>query len=342
MKALYLAMMILTAPPVDARSPLDVALERATVCRAALDLECAETELTAACALASAAGTPNATQVRVWAMTAEVALGLRRDSADGALRQLLELEPAWEAASWPPEWRARLDAVRRTLPDRLPPSLQLIPAGAVYRGQSVTIEVHAADPSGAANVTVFWVSPGNADATPIPLVTANGRLYRGAFPAGATDTETLTFWIEGADQHGNVARLGGPGAATLSIPVLPPGPAPMGGPTVVETPYYETWWFWTATPWAAPLSSRERASSRGRSSMTMRTGLRAPHANLETCGLRSGGRGRQGSRRKASAALGCSLLSLAHPDRPQDIDASLSGPHLPSHDRHASPRLHLP
>lgn len=149
--------------------------------------------------------------------------------------------------------RAPRRGTARTLPDRLPPKLQLIPLGVVHRGQPVTIDVSASDPSGVARVTVFWVAAANADATSIPLVTANGRLFRGALPAGATAAETLTFWIEGADQHGNVARLGGPGVATLSILVLPPEPAPLDGPTVVETPSYETWWFWTATLGGAAL-----------------------------------------------------------------------------------------
>ena len=228
---LTLPMAWLTALAMGASPALD-ALERARVCWAALDVECADKALADARA-APEALTPSE-RLDLWRLTAEVALtGDRRPEALDALQHALALDPHF-APAWSPAWNAVLADARRLAPDRLPPELTVHPPTLARPGKPLAFEVAAVDPSGVHAVTLFVQGPSGEVA--IALQTADSEHWRGEIPKGLVRTPDLRLRVEATDRAGNPPATW-PANGLAVVPVS----APEAGPPVTER-----WWFWTA------------------------------------------------------------------------------------------------
>jgi len=216
-----------------APSPDDLAtqLDRARVCWAALDPECAEAALLEVRARASEL----APQLKIEALrlSAEVALATdRTGDAQMHLLALLELEPRFLPAAWPGPWLNALGRARAAAPDRLPPELSVTLPAEVRPKSSVAIEVHAHDPGGIARCELVL-----ADSTRIVLVSADGVVFRGEIPTAVVRVPEVLVRIEVSDRAGNLASWPAQGAHRLVV--SPP-------PVVKAPPLTSRWWFWTA------------------------------------------------------------------------------------------------
>jgi hypothetical protein len=232
------ALVVLAAPPAGgAGLDAPARLERARVCRAALDFACAEEELAAA--RAGLGDLPPEVRVEVLVLSAETALSTgRRADAEAHLRGLLDLRPDWvpAAGSWPSGWVAALERVRDSLPDRLPPSLDANLPGDACAGRSAVVGVRARDRSGMGPVVLVLPGP---PPVRIPMTTSDGETWTATVPAERVAEPGVPFWIEAFDLAGNgPATWGGPDRPRT----LPVGPVPARP----SRPLVRQWWFWTA------------------------------------------------------------------------------------------------
>lgn len=224
--------------------PTDAAarLERARVCWAALDPECAEADL----AVLRARLDPLAPEARVevWRLSAEIALaGERPDEAQRHLLALLELDPRFAPAAWPEPWRKALEAARRAGPDRLPPELAVtLPAESIVKA-AIPVEVRAHDPGGIARCElVVLEAAGPGERLRVALLAADGLVFVGQIPRDLVRAPGVVVRVEAVDRAGNVACWPvGDGCSGVghTIPVTPP-------PLLKSPPITSRWWFWTA------------------------------------------------------------------------------------------------
>ena len=213
---------------------------RAAVCQAALDLECAEAAVAPWTTLEVLAPLPPALRLALATRAAEIALALSSDAADPRLTVLLTFSPAAEGLGWPPAWRARLEAVRRALPDVLAPTLRALPAEA-RSGQPAMITVEVTDGGGVLSVRLFLRDP-DGPARSYRLASQDGLRFLGEIPSELVVEPEVGFWVEAEDRAGNIGRLGSEASPqSLAVTAAP------------EPPVTETWWFWTATIGGAAL-----------------------------------------------------------------------------------------
>jgi len=228
------AALLLLAPPglppvaPEPTPPAETPLERALLCWAALDAECAEAALVIV--RADLAALPPVDRVAALALSAEVALSADRgQAAREHLRAALELDPAL-APVWPDAWLAVLAEVRRMLPDRLPPTLRIeLPAPLVPK-RAARVHVHASDPSGVGRVVV------RVAGRELVCATTDGELWQTELPRDIVKLPDVILETVAADRLGNEA------SRVDVVPVAPPAPRP-GEAT---PPLTSRWWFWTA------------------------------------------------------------------------------------------------
>jgi hypothetical protein len=272
-KAVVPLLLVLVAASVNAAPPTPKErLERARVCMAALDFDCAEAELREArAALATLAG-PEAVDVLRLSAEAAFATG-RKEAAASHVETLLGIAPDFEpgAKAWPPVWREVLQRLRAALPDRAVPELEVEAPGSAPAGRDLELKVRATDPSGVGGVTI------HVDGTPprpIPLATADGRTWTGVVPGPLVAEPGLDLWITAFDLKGNgPAEWGTPGSPRR-IPVSPvPSRPPAERPSILTR-----WWFWTAVGVVAAgtgvgiwLLARNRGSDKGPTGQTSGT-----------------------------------------------------------------------
>ncbi len=212
-------------------------LERARVCLAALDLECASREAEALATQVQGLD-PKARQEALRVIS-EVRLATgRKAEALQSLVSLLDLAPDWSPpeGAWPPAWLEVLDQARRLAPDRLPPAIHGLEWDPPTPGRPLTVRVLAEDPSGVGGVSVHRAIPGSA---PVSLATTDGRTWTGILPPEWVEPPEVRLYVEARDTLGNgPSRLGSPDAPrTVPVP-WPPAPP--------SRPVLEQWWFWTA------------------------------------------------------------------------------------------------
>ncbi len=222
------------APPA-----IDRHLERARVCLAALDYECADAELAEARAL-TATATSEQKIATLWA-SAELSLALGESrAADQHLDGLVAASPAATAPkAWPSAWQAALQRAHERAPDRSPPTLTPRTSETeVVAGEDTVLEVDASDKSGVARVRAFVV--GANGVTELPMVTGDSLRWRATIAGSDVMPPVVRYWIEATDRAGNgPARLGSQ-ARPLELPVRDI-PVAHGDDSILET-----WWFWTA------------------------------------------------------------------------------------------------
>ncbi len=224
-------------------------LERARVCYAALDLDCAAREAEALGAGIEAL--PFVDRPAAWRLVAEIRLATgRKAEALDALVSLLDLVPDWSPpeGAWPPAWLQVLDQARRLAPDRLAPAIRGVEVGPAVAGRPLEVRVVAEDPSGVGSVTVVVVPERPEGGTPVgsvepagwpsvALTTRDGRTWTGTVAAEWVQPPEVRFFVEARDALGNgPARLGTP-RSPRTWPVSPP-------PRPPSIPAYERWWFW--------------------------------------------------------------------------------------------------
>ena len=214
-------------------------LERARVCSAALDFDCAARELEA---LRLEDLTPE-DRVEALRLHAETCLALNRlDEAERHLLSLLEIRPDWspQAGSWPPKWLDVLEKARRLAPDRLPPVIRGVEVSDAVEGEPVEFRVFIEDPSGVGGATLS-VLPG---APPIRLKTTDGRTWVGVVPGEWVRAPALAYSIEAVDTLGNgPVRVGSEEAREIPVAARPAAP----------TPVVRRAWFWAAIAAGAAL-----------------------------------------------------------------------------------------
>ena len=214
-------------------------LERAQICIEALDYECAQSELSKARIHEKMLASEQLIRLhRLGALTA-LSLGETLE-AEEELRRLLELRPDFtpEEGSWPPNWLNVLERVRRGMPDRLAPEIevseQLSPA---YRNHDWTLNVEVLDAGGVAAVTLFVAVDGRVEN--IPMATPNGKTWRAVVSAQWMVGSELQYWVEAYDRAGNGPSHWGsvdtPKRVSLSQKI-----------SSVDQPLHQKWWFWTA------------------------------------------------------------------------------------------------
>ncbi len=218
MRAVAACLVIALANPAHARDPQG-ALQRARVCWAALDPDCAMAALIEVRAAITELGP--ADRHEAWRLSAEVALAQGAD-AQPYLAALLELDPAF-APRWSEAWLAALEVARKAAPDRLPPTVRVELPTTVRPKSTAEITVFADDPSGIQGCDV------TVDGQRTALLSADGLTFRGTLPKARAPG--LLVIVEVEDRAGNVARSEHPITVTT-----PPSRA---------TPVVETWWFWT-------------------------------------------------------------------------------------------------
>ncbi|MFO0747507.1 MAG: hypothetical protein U1F43_17850 [Myxococcota bacterium] len=222
-----MALVLALAVSADGPQPPGPALERARLCWAAVDADCAEAALVEV--RKALDQLPAAEAQDALRLSAEVALSSDRPAdARSHIQAALERDPRW-APAWPPAWLAVVDEVRKILPDRLPPELEPdLPPTATPK-KALRVFVHARDPSGVASVTV------TAGADTFVCLTADGELWQVELPREMVKMPDLSLTIVAVDRAGNAATL------TRVVPVaLPPKPPE------VATPVTSRWWFWVA------------------------------------------------------------------------------------------------
>ena len=222
---LVLALVLITT---SARPNPISALDRGRLCWHALDLPCAERELTLAYAERDQLAQPLRRELLL--LLAE--LRLSSDAPDAArahLLELLDLDPAFAPATWPPEWLSVLDEARRLAPDRLPPTLSgALPIEAPPQ-RPVTVTITATDPSGLSRVELV------AADKRFVMSTTDGFTYIVTLPRELLVPGRLPLQIEAWDRHGNGPTQYPSTPHTLTIKPLPDSPA-----------LTERWWFWAA------------------------------------------------------------------------------------------------
>ncbi|MCC6622121.1 MAG: hypothetical protein IT385_12735 [Deltaproteobacteria bacterium] len=202
-------------------------LERARLCWAALDAECAEAALVEA--RAGLAALAPGERLAVLVMSAEVALSADRgDAAREHLRAALEIEPRL-APAWPEAWLATLAEVRRTMPDRLPPTIRLELPDSLPPKRPALVRVHVDDPSGVSRVVV------RVGGRELVCATTDGLLWQVEVPREMVKIPDLTVEAVAADRLGNEA------SERAVVAVVPPIAPPTRDPPVTSR-----WWFWTA------------------------------------------------------------------------------------------------
>lgn len=201
------------------------ALERARVCWAALDSECAGEALGEARSSLDERAPDE--QLEVLRLSAELELSGGQDAAARPhIEAALTRQPAW-APAWPEAWRAVLEDVRKTMPDRLPPTIVVEAPTSVPPKKAVRLMIIARDPSGIASVVV---AVGDERYT---AMTADGERWSIEVPKAMVKLPDLMLTIVVHDRANNRADH------SHVIPVvLPPKPA--------DPPITSRWWFWTA------------------------------------------------------------------------------------------------
>lgn len=244
------ALALWAEPPGDA-------LERLRVCLAADDYECVVRESESLDALDA--------EARRWALRerAHALLVLGRP-ADDALEAWCRADPAARAeASWPAPWQVALAAAR----DRAAPTSVRVEAAAPPAEEQalpLTVVIEGARAGDRAVVAVETSLDGGAALelvlTVPPTACAPGDAVQAARPCrfeGRTTVPaslmvppglTLSARVERGDARAADATARRVVAASRVDP-LPIQPAA----AAVATPYYETWWFWTATLGGAAL-----------------------------------------------------------------------------------------
>jgi len=201
-------------------------LERARVCHAALDFECAEKELAAI----PLDALPEGERVEALRLHAEACLALgREEEAVGHIVAILGLRPSFSPA-WPPTWTRVFERARGLVPDRLPPVIKAVEVGKAMEGKPLEVRAYVEDPSGVS--TVSLVVPGRP---PLQLKSEDGHLWVGTVPAEWVKPPDLAYMVEAFDAAGNgPARLFSP-ANPKKVPVAPR-----------EVPLVRRPWFWGA------------------------------------------------------------------------------------------------
>ncbi len=235
--ALLVALLVLAtashaaSPPPEEEDDPRAQLDRARVCWAALDPECAEGALALVRMRASELAPP--LRIEALRIGAEVALSAERGAdAHTHLLALLELEPRFSPSAWPGPWLDALARARAAAPDRLPPELTVTLPAEVRPKTNVAIEVRADDPGGVARCELVL-----ADGARIVLMLADGVVFRGEIPKTQVRLPEVLVRIEASDRAGNLARW--PTHAAHRLAVSAP-------PVVADPPLTSRWWFWTA------------------------------------------------------------------------------------------------
>jgi hypothetical protein len=222
---------LLTASPAFA-APGD-ALERGRICWFALDLPCAERELSAAHAERQALPLPQ--QIELLKLIAELRLSAEEpDRARSHLVELLDLEPTF-APKWPAPWIATLDEARRLARDLLPPVVTATLPSSAKAGASLTVTAHVTDPSGVARVELAVAS------SRFTMSTTDGELWSARVPRELV-ARGLEIQVLAWDRHGN-----GP----VTFPAAPHAVAISAEPA---PPITSRWWFWASIAGAAGLA----------------------------------------------------------------------------------------
>ena len=214
-------------------------LERARVCWAALDPECAEAEL--ALLRDRLATLAPESRLEVLRLSAEIALAHERhDDARRHLLSLLELDPRFSPSAWPEPWKKALADATLAAPDRLPPELEVVVPTQAPPKRALKVEVRARDRSGIARCELIVARPEGELRT--TLLSADGLVFEGEVPADLVRAPSVEVRVEAADRTGNLACWpSGPDCtrAAHAIPIVLPPPQ--------ETPPITSrWWFWTA------------------------------------------------------------------------------------------------
>lgn len=230
-----------TPSPTSTLTPADH-LERGRVCFHALDLDCAERELTAAHAHRDAL--PPASRATLLALLAELHLAASHpDPARAHLVELLTLDPTF-APSWPETWLTTLEEARRLAPDKLPPTLTATLPTSAPANAPLQITAEAHDPSGLSRVELVIRRDGQHD-SPTPenrfaLSTTDGANFSVTLPTELTRPGRSTLTLQAWDRHGNGPTTFPPAGEvahtlTFAAPITSPTPSP---------PLTERWWFW--------------------------------------------------------------------------------------------------
>lgn len=228
-------------PPSPPLTPADH-LERGRVCFHALDLDCAERELSAAHANRDAL--PPAARATLLALLAELHLAASRpDPARAHLVELLTLTPNF-APSWPDTWLATLEEARRLAPDKLPPTLTAILPITATAHAPLPITAEAHDPSGLSRVELVIRRDAHQDRSAsenrFALSTTDGARFSVTIAPELTAPGRLTLTLQAWDRHGNGPTTFPPAAepphtVTFASAIAGPTPSP---------PITERWWFW--------------------------------------------------------------------------------------------------
>ncbi len=219
--ALALVLIATSARP----NPLP-ALDRGRLCWHALDLPCAERELT----LAHAERAELAAALRHELLRLLAELRLSSDAPDAArahLVELLDLDPTFAPTAWPPEWLAVLDEARRLAPDRLPPTLSGALPTEAPPNRPLDIVITASDPSGLSRVELV------AADKRFVMSTTDGSTFAVKLPRELLVPGRLPLQIEAWDRHGNGPTQYPSPPHDVLIKPLPDSPA-----------LTERWWFW--------------------------------------------------------------------------------------------------
>ena len=211
-------------------------LERARVCRAALDVACVEAELAAA--RANPDGLSAAQRDDLLRLSAEAALAAERlEEARTYVADLLRAQPDFDPdpRAWPGPWRALLADVRASLPDEVAPRVDARAPAAATAGQPIVVRAVVQDPAGIARVELVLTAP---DAVRLAMTDVGANTWEGTIPGELVRGDCVNLVVEAWDRRGN-----GPGR---SAPLGQPHRVVIASPVAEAPPIYERWWFWTA------------------------------------------------------------------------------------------------
>lgn len=206
-------------------------IERARICIAGLDFECASIELSACRDMMENEGLE--TKVLIYRMSAEVALALKDfESAEKFLRLLLELNPEFtpQKGQWPPTWLEILKKAQDSVPDRMPPKV-LLEEVEGKEGEMLEIRVRTEDRSGVGGVKCHIKGKGDFD-----LLTKDGKLWTVTIPKEFVSKPYLEVWLEAYDQLGNGPTMVGDEQSPIKIKVR--------GNREDAKSMLSNWWFW--------------------------------------------------------------------------------------------------